>query len=70
MPSHRARISVADGLDLGHLLGDDLLDAARSVPASSKYRAILRSDLAVASAPMKFTLNHGMPYFVSIISAM
>ena len=36
----------------------------------SKYCAILRSDLAVDSAPMKFTLIHGMPYFFSIISAM
>ena len=36
---------------------------------SSKYWAIFRSDLAVASAPMKFTLIQGMPNFFSIISA-
>ena len=36
----------------------------------SKNFAILRSVFAVASAPMKFTLIHGMPNFFSIISAM
>ena len=36
----------------------------------SKNFAIFRSVFAVASAPMKFTLIHGMPNFFSSISAM
>ena len=65
-----ARADVAPHLlDFGHFLGDDCLDARRSASASSKYLAILRSDLAEPSAPMKFTLNQGTPNRFWIMSA-
>ena len=71
---HR-RLALAAGADLAphlldfhHFLGDHLSTwAIRS--ASSKYWAILRSDLAELSAPMKFTLNHGTPNRFWIMSA-
>ena len=45
--------------------------STRAVRSSlPKYSAILRRLLAVLSAPMKLTLNQGMPNLLSIISAM
>ena len=38
--------------------------------SSSKHRAIWRSESFVDSMPMKLTFSHGMPYLVSIISAI
>lgn len=65
----RVRISSRTGATSA--ISSAMTASTRAVVAgSSKYLAIRRRDFAVASAPMKFTLIHGMPYFVSIISAM
>ena len=69
------RLALARGADLvlsglHAAISSAMTCSTRAVSSGSpKYWAILRSDFAVASAPMKFTLIQGMPYFFSIMSA-
>ncbi len=68
LPSVRERTSAATASTSG--ISSAMTSSTRSMSERSpKYWAILRSDLAVEAAPMKFTLIHGMPYLVSSMSA-
>jgi hypothetical protein len=69
LPWHRALISSCTGRSASHLLRDDLLDAVGEFFAVEEFRDLAQR-FGRGSAPMKFTLIHGMPNFFSIISAM